>query len=165
MPDQHERHAKSKWEWGSPGARSQEVQAAAADDPEPPKRTPGRKDTRSWCRGKQGVEHVPELAWHPFLWKPGEPDCRWRAAWSSRAGGEYVACWMCEHRETCARCGKVLRDRIPAAECPAYPGTPEDRAAAEEEALQIRERVAQRQTRWKPVITGPQGYRRKREAQ
>lgn len=163
MPGQFERHARSKWEWGTPGARSQEVQAAAGDDPEPVKRPAGRKDTRHWCKGKPGVEHVPQLTLHsPFPWKRGGPCCRWVASWSSR-DGEYAACWSCDHRETCSRCGKVLRDPIPAGECPAYPGTPQQRAVTEAEARAIKERVAQRR-RWsrKPVITGPQGYRRKR---
>ena len=160
MPDPFERHARSKWEWGTPGARSQEVQAAAADDPEPPKRGPARKNTRDWCKGKVGVEHVPHLVWHPVLWRRGEPDCRWRAGWDSRTGGE-SAYWACDHREECERCGKVLRDRIPAAECPAYPGTSEDHAAAEAEAARIREQIVQRPSRRK-VITGPQGYRRHR---
>lgn len=162
MPGQFERHARSKWEWGMPGPRSQEVQAAAADDPEPPKRAPARKDTRHYCKGKPGVEHVPHLVRHPLFWRRDDPGCRWQASWTTRDGG-YAACWACDHREECERCGKVLRDHIPAAECPAYPGIPEDRAAAEEEALRIRERVAGRQSRWKPVITGPQGYRRRRE--
>ena len=165
MPGQFERHAKSKWEWGTPGARSAEVKAAAADDPEPPKRAAARKNTRDWCKGKQGAAHVPHLVLHPVFWKRGELYCKWHASWSLR-GQEYVACWTCDHREECERCGKVLRSRIAATECPAYPGTPEDHAAAETEAARIREQVAQMAQRpsRRKVITGPQGYRRKREA-
>lgn len=164
MPGKLERHARSKWEWGLPGSRSAEVRTAAADDPEPAKRPPGRKDTRAWCRGKPGVEHVRRLVLHPSPFKRGKLDCGWAPSWRT-PDGEYGACWSCDHREECARCGKILRDGILRSECPAYPGTPGQRAAAEEKAAEIRERIAQRRPwRRKPVITGPQGYRRKRQA-
>lgn len=162
MPGQFERHARGKWEWTLPGSRSAEVRTAAADDPEPARRPPGRKNTRAWCKGKQGVGHVPQLVWHPVLWGLGDPSCRWRPSWLT-PDGEYAACWSCNHREECARCGKVLRAGVLRSECPAYPGTPEQHTAAEVEAAAIRERIAQRRAvPRRPVITGPQGYRRKR---
>ena len=55
------RHARAKSDWGAFPARSAEVLAAAAIDPDPAKRAPARKDTRHWCRGKQGREHVPAV--------------------------------------------------------------------------------------------------------
>ncbi len=71
------------------------------------------RDTRRWCRGKEGVEHLPEFTrdrpeaeapcyrrddWYRLL-KMDDPSDPYRY---------YNAPWECRHRITCAVCGKVL---------------------------------------------------------
>lgn len=165
MPRRFERHARSKSDWGFPPARSAERASAATD---PDKRAPGRKDTRQWCKGKPGREHVPQIIrihdgyrWRPCEWTPRYD---WRAI---RAGDNaWVLKWTCGHIESCANCGKILRDlgNIPVAECESYPGTAARRAAAERDAADYLERWREGRRRYRrPPITGPQGYRRPRQ--
>lgn len=157
MPRRFERHKRTS-EWYAAPSRSTEVRQATGADPEPARKAPGRKDTRRWCRGKPGVGHAPVLVFRPVLARLA---CAWRPDWPYEH-----ACWECYHQEECGRCGKVLRTswQLAAGECPAYPGDPAQRAAAEAECAEIRERVeASRQAR-RPVVTGPQGYRRRRQA-
>ena len=158
MPRRLERHASSKTDWGTGPSRSAQVAAAAAADPEPPKRAPGRKDTRRWCQGKVGVEHTPEVALKGGLRRT----CGWRPRWRLDAR-RFRADWECWHEERCANCGKVSRylGSLGAADCPDFPGDDQQRQAAVAEAIQWNERRAERPPR-KPVITGPQGYRRQR---
>lgn len=132
MPGQFERHARSKWEWGTPGARSAEVQAAADDDPEPPKRGKGRKDTRRWCRGKVGTEHDVTVVLHSWYGRK----CDWHETghwvhtgpvppkgvtlpkWRHRKDQKWVTTdrtWSCMHEYQCQACGKYL-GAVP--ECP-----------------------------------------------
>lgn len=152
MPQQFERHSRSRWEWGKPPGRADEVRLAASDDPDPAKRPPGRKDTRTWCKGKQGRAHTPALIPDPWPWRHG---CAWYPSWTV-AG---TANWSCQHREVCTACGKVLRHRISDSECPAYPGDPAQKAEA------VRKSSAPRFSyRRRRVITGPQGYRKKKAA-
>jgi hypothetical protein len=86
-------------------------QRAAA--PEVPKHH-SRKDRRRWCRGKPGVEHGErQLVLNSY------------AGWWSRDGGlpcrvAWSGAWRCAHEEACSVCGKVLRRRLPTAECPDY---------------------------------------------
>jgi hypothetical protein len=158
MPGQHERHARSKWEWGSPGARSAEVQAAAADDPEPARRGKGRKDTRRWCRGKEGTEHV--LVWIPGGWRGREHPCEWTYQYARREHG-FTIRWWCRHEVRCSVCKKVLRSRIPEEDCPDYPGLAGQKERAQAEGAEVQARFEERQS-GRRVITGPQGFRRKR---
>jgi hypothetical protein len=130
------------------------------EDDDPAKRGPGRKDTRNWCRGKTGVAHVPAIVFRSPMWND-QAVCKWCPLYSR---GLDVT-WCCYHREECDRCGKILRDGetfdLGDGECPDYPGQPEQRAEAEKEAIAAAERLAAWR-RWKPPITGPQGYRRAR---
>ena len=167
MASKSERHARSKTDadGGSLPSRSAERSAAVAEEErDPARRAPGRKDTRARCRGKPGAEHVPVLVLHGS-W-PGDRECRWRVTWSFTDRAARVM-WGCSHREECRNCGKVLRTRpgIADAECPAYPGTREQRAEAEAALADAEERRRtweDRPRRRKPPVTGPQGYRRRR---
>jgi hypothetical protein len=76
-------------DWGRPPGRSAEVRAAVA---EAPKQVPGRKDTRRWCHGKEGREHVPQIVCHGLYGRV----CQWAERWISDGGIH----WHCEHRET-----------------------------------------------------------------
>jgi len=88
--------------------------------------------------------------------------CGWGLVWSRKERCR-AAGWTCLHEEACTGCGKILRDRIPAAECPDFhPITAGERAAIDAE--RAAERAAAARSRWqpKPPVTGPQGYRRPR---
>lgn len=131
MPGHFERHARSKWEWGSPGSRSAEVRDAARADPDPSRRAPGKKDKRRWCRGKPGVEHRRAVVLHsPYGHKCGWLNTgHWVDTGSPLPRGvpvprrwkrsrEWVVTgrrWMCLHELQCLACGKYLG---PAPECP-----------------------------------------------
>ena len=138
-------------DWGRAPGRAAEVRAAAA---EAPKRAPGKKDTRRWCHGREGREHALVITFRGLYGRV----CEWQVRWVGDGIG-----WHCEHEETCASCGKILRAgyELARAECPAYPGAPEQRAEAEAELRRDREWRIQRALRRAPVITGPQGYRRR----
>lgn len=71
---------------------------------EPVRRRPARKDTRRWCKGKPGSEHVPVIE------RPYDRPCERDERFSWAIG--------CNHHEVCATCGKVLRWSIDYAECP-----------------------------------------------
>lgn len=74
--------------------------------------SPAKKNTRRWCRGKEGVEHVPAL----FLdaqWGLGKP-CRWMLSYYSDERFK----WRCNHRRRCTVCGKVLQESLKGTECP-----------------------------------------------
>jgi hypothetical protein len=163
MPGQFERHSRNAWEWGPVPARSDLVRQSAADDPEPVKRPPGKKDTRSWCKGKTGVPHRIQLV--RVAWRPGgSTACGWVPGYVHRRGGIYEVTWSCCHQEQCSRCGRHFRWRLKPQECPDWPGTPEQRTAAQAKADQAtarrREWLATFPRYRKPVITGPQGYRK-----
>ena len=171
MPRRLERHARGKGVWDSAPSRSAELQQAARADPDPAKRSPARKDTRSWCKGKAGREHVLHLVLVPdrLSWRAGKAQvCEWASAWGID-GQEYRLGWACRHREECAACGRIFREHydLKGEECPAYPGDPGQRAEAQAEVGRDQEQCASwpaAAPRWRrPVITGPQGYRRRRE--
>jgi hypothetical protein len=162
MPGQFERHSRNAWEWGAVPGRSDLTRQAAADDPEPVKRSPGKKDTHTWCRGKVGAEHVKQL--ERKYRTGGRTTCGWFPAYRRKGFG---IAWSCCHAEVCASCRKVFRtpwDGLTPQDCPLWPGTPGQQAAARAEA----ERWEQRQREWyekhprKPAVTGPQGYRKKK---
>ena len=159
MPDPYERHSRSRWEWGSPGSRSQERAAAAQDDPAKT-RTPGKKDP-DLCKGQHWKSgHTPALRVRIPYFRKSKVYCYWGLPyWDDDAD----AAWYCSHEEYCSGCGKILLTRISNAQCPQYHEiTKTEKASVERE----REERAVRRASWKKrprkVITGPQGYRKKR---
>lgn len=92
-------------EWNEP--RRDEALASAPEVP----RHRSRKDRKRWCRGKVGVEHVPEtvLRARRYVWSDGGPAC-FRPEWNPER-------WHCWHRIRCASCGRTLRDGV-GRECP-----------------------------------------------
>lgn len=164
MPGKFERHARSRWEWGTPGSRSGDLRRAVDDDPagKPP---PGRKDP-SRCKGNHGGPHIPVIALHHETPEDEfRSRCRWIPVWS-RKEKTCVAGWHCEHVERCVKCGLIIERFAGRDRCPVYPGTEEQKAVAEQEAFEWNERRRTASNRLssvrKPVINGPQGYRRKR---
>ena len=166
MPRRFERHKRTKWEWGLPGARSGEVREAARADPEPAKRAPARKDTKHWCHGKEGAEHVPHLVLAEDTPQAREHACRWTVRWDWQVTHAWAVGWKCGHREACAGCGRVLRELgdLKARECPVYPGSETQHAEAEAELVEMQQMKPRVRWRRKPVITGKQGYRRRRDS-
>lgn len=152
--------------WGPVRGRAA-VKAAAIS--EPAKRPPAKKDTKHWCRGKEGVQHVPQIVLSHDGFRSRA--CEWVSKFDYRAirrgEDDYRIAWACGHQELCSRCGKILRERweLRQEECPAYPGSPEQRSEAEREAAAYPDLFRAREARYgrKRAITGPQGYRRKRE--
>jgi hypothetical protein len=161
MPDPFERHARSKWDWGAAGARSQERAGAVYDDPARA-RTPGRKDP-SLCKAAHWKgPHQPQIRERQDGYHARE--CRWDAAWTR---DEPV--WFCCHEEACTGCGKILRSRILRDECPDFqPITKEQHDAITAWIARRRDELAATRARSrrqpKPPITGPQGYRKRRSA-
>jgi len=162
LGSKHERHARSK-EWDTPPARSAEVRAAAvADQGEPVKRTPARKDTARWCGGHTGREHAPHLMTPAETTGWRQRACGWVTTWDRRER-DYKIAWRCGHWVRCGQCGRTLRDigSLELTECKTYPGTKVQRAAAEADLADYRVRRA-KWARRRLVINGPQGYRRSR---
>lgn len=162
-----ERHARGKGWWDQNPSRSAELGAAVAADPDPSRTAPAVKDTRRWCRGKPGRVHKPEIVRTHLGWQPAV--CKWagrhdfRLLRQGRDEDGTTVGWVCYHEERCSACGKVLRSswELRRVECPVFPGSAEQKAEAEREAAEYPERWRS-QRRPRRVITGPQGYRRKR---
>lgn len=78
---------------------------------EEPRRRSAPKNTRKWCKGKVGREHIPSIIKKP-TW--GDDKCHY-SNWKSARTGRFLGYWICNHREICERCGKVLKWRV---DCP-----------------------------------------------
>jgi hypothetical protein len=156
MPDPHERHARTGEDYESQPSRSQQRRLAATE-PET-RQSPGKKD-RNLCKALHWKPHKGEFRVAQYGWSAART-CRWGTSW--REPGE--ASWLCCHSEICSGCGKILRDRIKAGECPDYrPATPGELAAIEAERIrreEVRTAAWSRKAGRKP--TGKQGYRKKR---
>lgn len=74
-----------------------------------PERTRGKskKDTKRWCRGKEGKEHTLAIEMNP-MWMSLGRTCQQAERWFNG----------CYHEELCTTCGKVTRWAIPFNECP-----------------------------------------------
>lgn len=71
-----------------------------------------KKNTKKWCKGKPGVEHVPVISKPPNV--PGwqKEDCR-LDSWG-------LNFFLCDHHEICSTCFKSLRWPITQEECPTW---------------------------------------------
>lgn len=67
-----------------------------------------KKDTKRWCKGREGREHTLEIVYDPQLAFGGRP----RKCLNTRS---FIPC---EHIERCTTCGKVVRRWLPVEECP-----------------------------------------------
>jgi hypothetical protein len=165
MPDPYERHSRPNGcceSWYGQPSRSQLRAAVVAEQVHPEvipqgKRPPGRKD-RNLCKAAHWKgPHQPEFTITQGGWSRGE--CRWGISWTDPDQPS----WICRHEERCAGCGRVLRTSVSSAECPDFrPVTEQEQAAIEAEIVRREQVVPWRRQR--PVITGPQGYRKKRSA-
>lgn len=85
------------------------------DDPTPHR---SRKNTKKWCKGVTGREHVTEIV---IPANAGGRQCReGRYSWM-----EPELFWMCAHVEECVNCGKHVRWLVQPEECPVYVGKDE----------------------------------------
>jgi hypothetical protein len=162
MPDPFDRHSRAGRRdcAESQPSRSRQRTGAAAEHLHPEivpqgKRPPAKKDP-DLCKAAhwKGPHKPGPLQKRQPFWRRDTP-CRWGTSWS----GEEPR-WECWHEETCSGCGKVLRTGISGRECPEWhPMTDAERAAVDAKIERHREFLAGRAGH-RPVITGPQGYRR-----
>jgi hypothetical protein len=156
MPVPYDRHAKSKWTWGTEPKRSQQRAAAAADG-DGSKRAPSKKNPDA-CKQNHWGPHELILVYAPTYFARNRQSCAWNPGWNSDG---YRPFWWCGHEEQCKHCGKVIFRRISPEECPNYrPDIPE---GVWQTCREADERMTSR--KWmqkKSPITGPQGYRKKK---
>jgi hypothetical protein len=152
------RHARSKWEWGTPGARSQERAKAARDDPAK-KTTPAKKDPDLCKAAHWKGPHAPQIILGADV-RHGWKECGWGVPYSYL---EYESRWYCRHVRICSGCGKNF-GRVTGEECPLYHEvTPSERVALDAEIVRREKQgLAWQEARRKPPVEGPQGYRRRR---
>jgi hypothetical protein len=165
MPDPFERYSRANGcceGWDSQPSRSQlRTAAVTADEGQPAKKGRGKKDPALCKAAHWKGPHQPEFRIRDYGYRT-HGVCEWRASWFKEEPG-----WFCLHEETCAGCGKILRDRLPKQECPDFhPIAPQEKAAVEDKIARRSELTAARSSRYKrkPVITGPQGYRKRKSA-
>lgn len=162
MPRRFERHARSAWEWGTPGSRSSELARAVSDDPAA--KAPGKKD-RDLCKAAHWRgPHQPGLRMREYSWRRPAA-CLWAVSWRSKDG---EPSWHCGHEEVCTGCGKILRLSVGDRDCPDYHAiTAGEREAIEAERAEDEARVAAARARNRrqprPPVTGKRGFRRKRD--
>jgi hypothetical protein len=81
-----------------------------------------KKNTKKWCKGKVGKEHVPHITRSNY----GRLSKCQPAPW--RVVGRYgetmpIKRYICWHQRSCQNCGKVIEYWLPAEECPDYKET------------------------------------------
>lgn len=78
-------------------------------DQDPERKPRAKKNTKRWCKGKVGREHVPEVVINP-MW--GNPNCGESSWWPGR--------WSCHHMRACKNCGKRIQWALRVTECPTW---------------------------------------------
>jgi hypothetical protein len=151
VPDPYERHARTKdlSGWESQNPRS--ARRVAATEPEV-KRPPAKKDP-SLCKAQHWKgPHTPVFRIRQYGRQ--KSTCKWGPNW-----GKPEPRWHCAHEEVCSGCGKVLSVFVEN-RCPDF------HEITEGEQKQITEKIEQwalrRLARPRPVIDGPQGYRKRK---
>lgn len=158
MPDQWERHSRSRWEWGNPSSRQQQRQRAAQDDPVHDK-VPGKKDPHRCKSSKDGYHNIILVDDIRRYYGSG---CGWAVAWNSKEN-KYAPGYSCSHSLRCEHCGKRY-GRAGMKRCPKY--TDEVPQRVLDECVQYMEKREARLIKWKPhrqVIKGPTHYRKKKK--
>jgi hypothetical protein len=170
LPDPLDRHARpgKHASYGEEPklSRSQLRRIAAETDggTDPAKKAPGKKDP-AMCKGTHWKEpHPAVLRIRTFPWQKNPATCGW---WITYKAGQMVTVYHCLHRETCGLCEKILRNRLPPEQCPGFHAiTTAEQAAIDAEITRREEAAATRAVKYprlrKPVITGPQGYRKRK---
>jgi len=89
--------AKNWYGWDTKGSVSDQRRT----DPSPEKFGHAKKDTKRWCKGKVGREHVTEIRMEDWL---GRDYRCGRHTWTGR--------WMCWESNVCTVCGKKMRLKV-----------------------------------------------------
>lgn len=87
----------------------------AGDGPEVTGKPKPKKNTRRWCRGKEGQEHTPGLRLSNVaqIWiDRGRPEVVCDISWGRD--------W-CDHQRYCTQCGRIIDYFIPRDQCPDRP--------------------------------------------
>jgi hypothetical protein len=160
MPDPYERHSRNSWEWGPVPARGQSRAAAADQDLGSVKRLPAKKDPSRCKAAHWKGPHQRELRVKEYGGWQRKGRCAWVISWTDPD----KLTWNCLHEAFCPGCGKVLATVIGFSDCPdAHPVTGDDRAWFEKEHARRDALTARRKLRGRPVISGPQGYRKRKK--
>lgn len=159
MPDPHERHGRpGRYDYADSQPSRSQQKAVAAQEPAG-KRPPGKKD-RDLCKGRHWKgPHVPEvrLEYNRVTGQPGK--CGWRGRWWS-SSKPYN--WTCSHVLKCSGCEKDFGGAS-RGQCPYFHEiTDEERQSVDAKNAAMEKRQARWKTRTRRIITGPQGYRKKK---
>lgn len=76
-----------------------------------------KKNTRKWCKGKVGIEHVPVIVLRDDQNRGYEQRCHVGKTWWHYNDRN----WWCNHQRRCGVCTKILDYYLPSAECPDFP--------------------------------------------
>lgn len=169
MPDEFERHGRSKEEnWNGGPSRSDARRRAAQTGEDEGRKPRSTRSDKKQCTGSPDGKHHGEGRLRQVYRKEGEPEldmtCRWMGYYyiPSASSGRGLAWWNCHHIEYCTECGGKVSESMDR-RCPDYPGDPEQKARAEQNSLQWdRERQARavRAARKPARPAGPLGYRK-----
>ena len=83
-----------------------------------------KKNTKKWCKGKVGREHVLHITKGNYGSFSECKDPRWRIYGSE----DFLERYLCWHQRSCKVCGKVLEWSLDKSECPDYPDYKEKHA-------------------------------------
>lgn len=88
------------------------------------KKSPAKKDTRAWCKGKVAREHEPVIIVTKWPYQGTQCGMTWdlyprmQEAYGRRKSRYTENKWRCFHIEACTVCGKYLKDPLPSELCP-----------------------------------------------
>jgi hypothetical protein len=169
----HARPGNRGYDYGdSQPSRSHELASAVTDDPAREK-APGRQK-RGECKGPDGwhTTHDPVITWALDQLGREDRDCGWRpfGCWDKLLRVyAYVPAWTCRHEEKCQRCSHLITQSYSMKQrCPLFTGQPVPAsvlADCERKEAEAAERTSNWRWARKPVITGPQGYRKRKKDQ
>jgi len=156
MPDPYERHGRpGRWDYAESQPARSSARAAAAEEPAV-KRPPGKKNP-DLCKGQHWKgAHTPETELSSTRYIAPNAKCGWRVDYKDETY------WFCHHVLICSGCGKDFGG-VYMKRCPLYHDiTPAEQEWISKEIEESRKRRAKWRIHRRPVITGPQGYRKKR---
>lgn len=82
-----------------------------------------KKDTKHWCKGKVGREHI--LVIEMSKWPYRATECGWSHElypWqiSSHVEAYRKNHWICYHEVQCGKCGKIMETWLSEDKCPRF---------------------------------------------
>jgi hypothetical protein len=117
---------------------------------------PSSRKNPELCKGLHWQPHVPVITLRMLRVKKG---CGWSILPWNFAPDPYWSCW---HVLICEGCGKNF-GRIPVAQCPSYHAiTPGERELLDTIVSDYQTWASRGKRKIRGIITGPQGYRKKR---